>query len=100
MKVKNMVSASGKKVANQFVITGQSENGLIEYETFQSYESVIVKVSTIKNNQLCDEVVELDAKYYKHSITTINYRNQFLNETSKEINKKISDGTYFLTNLN
>jgi len=100
MKVKNMVSASGNPVANQFVITSQSENKLIGYETFQSYESVIVKISNIKNHPSIDKVIELDKKYYKYSNATIKYRNQFLNETSKEIDKKIESGAYYLTDLN
>ena len=98
MKVKNMVGASGKSIANQFVITSLSENELVEYKRFQSYESVIVQISTIKSTN--KKVIELDEKYCKYSNTTIKYRNQFLNTTSKDVEQKIKSGEYILTNLN
>jgi len=97
-KVKNMVSSKGNPVANQFIITSQSENGLVYYETFQSYKSAIVQISTIKSTN--KKVIELDEKYCKYSNTTIKYRNQFLNTTSEEVELKIKSGEYILTDLN
>jgi hypothetical protein len=44
--------------------------------------------------------IYLDEKYWDYSVTTGKYRNIFLNETKKETEKKIANGTYELTNLN
>lgn len=93
MKVTNMTSAKGTKVADQFIIDHQN------ISVFQSYESIIVKISTP-----CDQslplLVELDERYYNYSKTTSRYRNQFLGETTKETQDKINSGEYVLTNLN
>jgi len=67
-------------VKNQFVI---SDNG---NTYFQSYNSIIVKRDinnkiTLGNN-------------WNYSKTTRRYRNLFLNETTKETEKKIADGIY------
>ena len=67
-------------VKNQFVI---SDNG---NTYFQSYNSIIVKRDinnkiTLGNN-------------WNYSKTTERYRNLFLNETTKETEKKIADGIY------
>jgi len=86
MQVSNMTSNNGNKVANQFIIT----DGATDY--FQSYDSMIVKRT--------DSQVYLDEHYWDYSVTTSRYRNMFLNENTKEIQKKIKDGTYILTNLN
>tara|TARA_R100000458_G_scaffold30357_1_gene27844 strand:- start:972 stop:1235 length:264 start_codon:yes stop_codon:yes gene_type:complete len=86
MKVKNMYSPNGNKVANQFVIT--TENA----EIFQSYNTVIA----IKHN---DGTVELDTAW-DYSRTTSKYRNIFLGETTKETQKHIKSGEYQVTNLN
>ena len=86
MQVSNMTSNNGNKVANQFIIT----DGATDY--FQSYESMIVKRT--------DNQVYLDEHYWNYSVTTSKYRNMFLNENTKETQKKIEDGTYILTNLN
>ncbi len=87
MKVKNITSNNGNKIANQFIIT---DNNGTEY--FQSYKSIIVK-RTINNTYL-------DEYYWEYSVTTGKYRNIFLNETKKETLKKIKNGIYKLTNLN
>lgn len=86
MKVKNMYSPNGNKVANQFVIT--TENS----EVFQSYNTIIA----IKYN---DGTVELDTAW-ECTRTTSKYRNIFLGETTKETQKHIKSGEYQVTNLN
>lgn len=86
MKVSNFESASGNKVANQFLI--QDGNRTV----FQSYSSVIA----IKENGR----VTLDSYYWDYSKTTGKYRNMFLNETKAETQRKIDAGIYTLANLN
>ena len=101
MKVENMTSASGNKVANQFIIT--DEYGV---QFFQSYNSIIVKFEPgyINLNQ-CPPIgvvkkITLDADTWDYSVTTGKYRNQFLGETKKETQAKIDSGEYKLANLN
>ena len=86
MKVENMYSPNGNKVANQFIIT---DNG---NEYFQSYKSIIAKRSNGK--------IYLDDYYWDYSTTTGKYRNQFLGEGIADTRKKIKTGEYILTNLN
>lgn len=86
MRVENMTSARGNKVANQFII---NDNGA---EYFQSYRSIIAKKSQGK--------IYLDAYYWDYSTTTGKYRNQFLNEGIADTRKKIQSGEYILTDLN
>ena len=88
MKVSNMVSSKGNKIANQFIV----DEG--NYEIFQSYDSVIAKkyYSPMK--------IELDADKWDYSKTTSKYRNIFLGEDKKTTERKIKDGTYKLVNLN
>jgi len=87
MRVTNMLSPrSNNPVANQFIVT----DGADRY--FQSYDSVIVKVTP--------KGTFLDEKYWDCSVTTSKYRNRFLGENSAETKRKINDGTYILTNLN
>jgi len=98
MKVENITSNNGNKIANQFVITDNHKMGnKIEY--FQSYNSMIAK--KIYDN-IGAYVVEtyLDQKYWNYSNTTGKYRNIFLNETITETKKKIKSGEYILTDLN
>lgn len=90
MKVKNLTSPNGNKVANQFIIFDS------EFTLFQSYDSVIIK-TTFEDGK---RVVYLDEKYYNYSKTTSKYRNLFLGETTKEIEAKIKNGTYILKDLN
>jgi hypothetical protein len=86
MKVENMTSNNGNKIANQFIIN--SDNAIF----FQSYDSIICKIE--------DNKTYLDSYYYNYSKTTSKYRNIFLNLSSKEIEKKIADNEFILTNLN
>jgi hypothetical protein len=92
MKVKNITSESGNKIANQFIIKD-------DFNTvyFQSYNSMIAKKTW---NDKGEKRVFLDTEFWNYSRTTSKYRNIFLNETKKETEKKIKDGTYILTNLN
>ena len=101
MKVINMTSNKGNKIANQFIIYDDNNN-----KYFQSYKSIIAK---IENNDVIESIginyqrnkkVYLDKNYWDYSVTTGKYRNIFLNETKKETEKKIKDGGYTLTNLN
>jgi|TARA_R100000084_G_scaffold108213_1_gene70319 hypothetical protein len=86
MKVENMYSPNGNKVANQFIITDNGD------EYFQSYRSIIAKRSKGK--------IYLDDYYWDYSTTTGKYRNQFLGEGIADTRKKIASGEYILTNLN
>jgi len=98
MKVENITSNKGNKIANQFVITDNHKMGnKIVY--FQSYNSMIAK--KIYDN-IGAYVVEtfLDQKYWNYSNTTGKYRNIFLGETIKDTKAKIKSGEYILTDLN
>ena len=92
MKISNMTSNKGNKIANQFIVYDDYENVY-----FQSYDSIIVKIGskTMGTNK-----VYLDSHYWNYSMTTSKYRNIFLNENKKETQKKIDQGLYILTNLN
>ena len=87
MKVENMTSARGNKVANQFLVTDDKGN-----EYFQSYRSMIAKKSQGK--------IYLDEYYWDYSTTTGKYRNDFLGEGIADTRKKIETGEYILTDLN
>ena len=91
MKVQNITSNKGNKIANQFVITDDKQN-----EYFQSYNSMIVK----KDYESEQVKIYLDQKYWNYSNTTGKYRNIFLNETIKDTKAKIKSGEYILTDLN
>tara|TARA_R100000149_G_C5754690_1_gene62347 strand:- start:229 stop:513 length:285 start_codon:yes stop_codon:yes gene_type:complete len=88
MKVRNMTSPRGNKVANQFIITDNHNN-----EIFQSYNTVIA----MKNDS---GIVYLDKYSWDYSVTTGKYRNEFLGEGIAETRKKINSGEYILTDLN
>jgi hypothetical protein len=90
-KVKNMISNKGNKIANQFDI----EDGHKRY--FQSYDSIIILIENGCTNEL---QVTLDEHYWNYSVTTSRYRNQFLDEDSATIKRKIASGEYRLANLN
>jgi len=90
MKVQNMTSANGNKIANQFIIFDS------ESTVFQSYDSVIVKTG-FENGM---RYTILDENKWDYSVTTGKYRNQFLGETKKETQAKIDNGTYTLADLN
>ena len=87
MKVENLRSSNGNRVANQFVIQDDHGN-----KFFQSYNSVIIKWSKGK--------VYLDEYYWDYSRTTGKYRNQLLREGIAETRKKIESGEYILADLN
>jgi len=91
MKVENITSNNGNKIANQFIITDDKQN-----EYFQSYNSMIVK----KDYESDQVKIYLDKKYWNYSNTTGKYRNIFLNETITQTKKKIKSGEYILTDLN
>ncbi len=91
MKVENITSNNGNKIANQFVITDDRGN-----QYFQSYNSMIVK----KDYDYEEVKIFLDQKYWNYSNTTGKYRNIFLNETIKDTKAKIKSGEYILTDLN
>ena len=87
MKVYNMISPNGNKVANQFEIYTD------EGKYFQSYRSIIA----FKDNK---GQVFLDDYYWDYSRTTGKYRNIFLGEGIVETRKKIKSGEYKLKELN
>ena len=91
MKIKNMTSNNGNKIANQFEIVDDEGNVF-----FQSYDSIICK----KDYSSGEMIVYLDEYYWDYSTTTGKYRNIFLGESKKETEKKIKSGEYILTNLN
>ena len=98
MKVENMTSINGSKVANQFIITDYYDS--VRRTVFQSYKSIIVVKTVNTNNANAREIVSLDINYWDYSKTTGRYRNQFLGETKAETQKKIDSGEYILTDLN
>lgn len=85
--VENMTSSSGQPVPNQFVIN--TSDGVF----FQSYKSIICYIDNQGNTYL-------DENDWDYSRTTGRYRNQFLNETKRETEKKIKKGVYRLYDLN
>ena len=87
MKVENMTSARGNKIANQFLVTDDKGD-----EYFQSYRSMIAKKSQGK--------IYLDEYYWDYSTTTGKYRNDFLGDGIADTRKKIETGEYILTDLN
>ena len=89
MKVSNMISRNGNKVANQFVIT-LPENVTV----FQSYNTVIAKNSNGK--------IVLDSNALDYSGTTTKYLKQFLGttESKKQLQDKIQSGFYQVEDLN
>jgi hypothetical protein len=94
MKVENMTSSKGNKVANQFIIT--DKDGFVY---FQSYGSIIAMREPFRPEKR-DRQVWLDPDYWDYSKTTGKYRNIFLGETKAETQKKIDSGEYILTDLN
>lgn len=99
MKIKNMESARGNKVANQFILEGrpafQSFDGvdIKSGDSFQSYDSMIC-------HKTYDGKVYLDRNTWDYSVTTGKYRNLFLGENKAETEKKIKSGEYTLVDLN
>ena len=87
LNVQNMTSSNGNTVPNQFIVW--TDNG----RYFQSYSTVVVRIDNTGK-------VVLDCNAWNYSKTTARYRNVFLNESTKDIERKIKDGTYTLDNLN
>ena len=87
VKVYNMESPNGNKVANQFEIYTD------EGKYFQSYRSIIA----FKDNK---GQVFLDDYYWDYSRTTGKYRNEFLGEYIADTRDKIESGEYKLADLN
>ena len=75
MKVQNMTSNNGNKIANQFIIYDNDKT------YFQSYNSIIVKKDTLNNK------IYLDSYFWDYSTTTSKYRNIFLGEKKKDTQK-------------
>jgi hypothetical protein len=100
MKAKNMTSKkTGRAVPNQFVIEDEGRGALGNFTSrrvFQSYTSIIAKITIWPDKTR----VELDENKWDYSKTTSRYRNQFLDETTKETQAKIDSGEYILTDLN
>ena len=97
IKVKNMESANGNSVPNQFIIrvkTQSDEQVAFDRAYFQSYNSIIAMVD------VKDDTAVLDATYWNYSRTTSKYRNIFLGESTAETQKKINTGEYKLADLN
>jgi len=88
MKVYNMRSSKGNRIANQFEIYDKKGR------YFQSYNSIIAFIN--KKGQ-----VYLDEYYWDYSQTTGKYRNMFLGDWGiEETREKIKSGQYKLKNLN
>lgn len=102
MKVQNMTNSKGRKVSNQFIITGDIVNGFSEnsVQYFQSYDKVIAKRDRFRPGIANSRQIWLDRENWDYSKTTGKYRNQFLGETKRETQKKIDSGEYILTDLN
>ena len=83
MKVENMLSYNGNKVANQFVIH-LPENVTV----FQSYNTVIAQNRNGK--------IVLDSKALDYSATTTKYLKQFLNTTESKNSYKIKSKMVFI----
>ena len=102
MKVKNMTSAKGNDVPNQFIIEGaiisyKASDDHLDGDMFQSYDSNIAFIGHYDSG---DKIVLLDKTYWDYSVTTGKYRNQFLGEGIAETRKKIASGEYKLVDLN
>jgi len=87
IKVSNLTSNKGNKIANQFEI--RTPKGVY----FQSYDSIIAFWGN--NNK-----ITLDRYYWDYSTTTGKYRNRFLGENIEETRRKIRSKEYKLKDLN
>lgn len=86
MKVENMTSTNGNKVANQFII--RDGKRII----FQSYDSIIAVIE-------CGRIT-LDKNLWNCSRTTSKYRNMFTELTTEETKRGIKAGKILLDDLN
>ena len=94
IKVRNMTSSRGNKVANQFVIDVKNGEYLQSYNSIIAFKPIGVYYKGSKSQILLDE------KYWEFSVTTGKYRNSFLGEGIAETRKKIASGEYKLVDLN
>ena len=103
LNVKNMTSAKGRSIPNQFILNGavlQLPDDTYKGVAFQSYNTVIAfKAHSCSNTGNISKVF-LDREDWDYSVTTGKYRNQFLGETIAETRKKIKSGEYVLVDLN
>ena len=89
LKVDNMRSVRGGKIANQFVIRDYDNNKVI----FQSYASPIVEID------FANKILKV-FEDWNYSKTTGKYRNQFMSmefyglNTTKELEKAMCDGMW------
>lgn len=86
MRIKNMTSAHGNKIANQFII--EDDNKVY----FQSYNSMIACIN------YSEKIITI-GEDYNYSVTTGKYRNKFFYEcgfyeitTLKSLNDAIKKG--------
>ena len=93
MKVENMTSSRGTRVANQFRIF--ADEGVY----FQSY-STIIAFKPYPCKPFDPAKIKLDRDAWDYSVTTGKYRNIFLGEKKPETERKIKSGEYILTDLN
>ena len=86
VKVYNMTSPNGNKVANQFEI--YTDKG----KYFQSYKTIIALIDNKGQ-------VFLDKYKWNYSRTTSKYRNIFLNDNTNSVKEKIKSGEYTVLKL-
>lgn len=89
MKVSNLTSDKGNKVANQFEI----EHNGVRY--FQSYNVIVAKIE--------NRVVTLDSVYWDYSKTTKKYLVKFLwpiVNNFQQVRKYVQDGVFAIDCLN
>lgn len=84
MRVENFKNNQGRAVPNQFILHGEKGR------YFQSYDSIIAFIPYDYNQK-----TQL-GRYWDYSRTTGKYRNQFLDETKAETERKIKSGEYEL----
>tara|TARA_R110000744_G_scaffold86348_1_gene168729 strand:- start:15791 stop:16087 length:297 start_codon:yes stop_codon:yes gene_type:complete len=94
LNVKNMISANGNTIANQFIITMNYK------KMFQSYDTLIAVKEWKQKDGLEYQQITLDKNSWDYSKTTGKYRNLFLGESKIETEKKIKTKEYKLKNLN
>jgi len=99
MKVYNITSNKGNKIANQFTIHDDYNN-----KFFQSYNSIIIKIENYFDNSKPNKTY-LDKNYWDYSVTTMKHLYNFLRQWGYDLNKKkvlelIEDGVFTITNLN
>lgn len=85
-KVIPMLNEYGNVVKNQY--TYHEDDCFI----FQSYGDVIVKKDQGQ--------IYMDINKFEGSVTTMRYRNQFLNMTDREVQESIDNGDILLVDLN